>query len=717
MSEDLSAEQAQVRLEMIGGQSCLRVAGEQVPALGYCSSILDPEQLRLFADAGVRIISFPTTCDHHLYDLARGVWKAPGTYDWSELDERMARVCEAVPKAYILPRVFSSSPPWWDRLYPDDLVQWEDGSTHAELLHGANKSQVPSLASPRWWQARRENLRRYLRHLEDGPFASRIIGYHVTSGNSEEWFHWGVMEHRHFDYSRPMVAHFRSWLEERYGSVDALSQAWGRSLCFEEVEIPDPERRPFNAPFRFRKLPEEADIIDFARCLALLTADSIRDLARVVKTESQGNKLFGTFYGYLLELAFHPDGLAFGGHLALDSLLSQKEGVDFLASPGSYARRTMGEGFSQSMLPAESLANRGVASFHENDVRTHLLVDDAGYGRTADSFETASVQFRELGSALTRGQGLWWFDMSGGWFDDPEVKEAIADSVKIVQTLGDRPREGVAEVAYVIDEESCFHVQAAPNQMIESLVRPLHELSRVGAPYDVLLHQDLEVDRPYRLLIFPNLFRLSASLEERLHRLLAGWEATALWLGPVAGAMPHAIAAAHSLTGFELARGEREPQVARTLSGECYGSPRIHLPSSRIVAPKGGSLAHFQHSGDTAMAELRHPQGWRSVISTVPAVPAAQLRRFLTQAGGQLYIDSADGLDACNRLIALHARDAGVKRLRVPDCDHLYDLRSRVEIQPKGGVFSLFLPRAETALLFRGSREEWDGGLSDPGSL
>ena len=684
-------------LELDRGRPLLRADGRRLPALLYSTGHPRPRHFRRFRELGVELFSFPATADFHLYGLAEPCWIGPEEWDYEPLDRLLRTILDAVPDALLLPRVFTCSPPWWDALHPEDLARFE-GDAGGGLLHGALKHQVPGPASRAWAEARRENLRRFVRHVEEGPFAASVAGYLVTSGTSEEWFHWGTQEGHLFDYGPETERAFQAWLARRRGDDRASAEAPGRTQPPCEVRIPDARRRRPPGGLSFFDPTRDRDVVDFHRFLADLAADAISDVAAVVKRESGGRKLFGTFYGYLMELAWHPDGLQTGGHMGLPRILAD-DNVDFLASPGSYGRRFAAEGFSMPMVPSGSLELAGKVFFHENDVRTHLLEDDAGYGRTENRFETASIQRREFASAATRGQGMWWFDMTGGWYEDPAARGAIRRIVEIQRLVQDSPRESVEEIALVLDPESLLHCRAPENQLVHLQCMQALQLSRAGAPFEVYLLDDLEHLQRQRFFVFPNLFLADEARVRRVHGHLAANRATALFL--VAPGLAGGIEGARRLTGMNV-RLLDHPRLLRVhaASGERFGAADWWWPGLVIDDPGAEILGHYEEGGEPALARKAH-EGFVSVVSAAPSLPGSLLRRLAAAAGVHIFSETDDAVYACNDLLALHARSTGLKTLSLPGPETLFDLVNEVEIPARDGRSRFYLPRGETALFQR----------------
>lgn len=702
------------RLEIIRGRPRLIVDGESLPPLAYSTSVLSEREIRRFVDCGVRVVSFPATADFHLYGLAKTVWTGPDSYDFSELDARMDLVMRAHPDALVLLRVMTCSPPWWDERYPADLVVWDDGSTDRPLLHGAMKSRVASLASPRRRADMRRNVERLVTHFEHGPHKHRIVGYMINSGNSEEWFHFGLMEGYLFDYNPAMTRRFREWLRDRYANDAELSRAWGRAVELCTAEIPGAAARRSHDGQGFRHPITQRDVVDFARFFGDLTAETISDLAATLKKVVHGKKLFGTFYGYMTELAYHPDGIQNSGHLGLAKILADRN-VDFLASPSSYARRMPASGYSMSMVPSATLEAEKKVFFHENDLRTHVLFDDAGYGRTDGGMFGCALQRRELAHALVHGHGMWWFDMTSGWYDDPQLEASIRSAVAIVGRAGDFSRESVAEIALVVDEESMPSVTMDPARLVQLINQQCLELSRCGAPFDIVLLRDLERLGPRKLLLFPNLFVVDEKKRRALHDRIRAGETTAIFVfapGMIDDATID-IRNVEKTVGMRLDFPEapRFLRAAADIDGRSvvFGT-HFWWGRAPIVADENAEPIARSLEDGAVMAAQKSVDGMRIVYSAAPALPGALLRKIAKDAGCRLMSTTDDAVYADNRFFALHARAAGKKRIRLADDAILFDLLNNVEIASRGGAFSFYAALGDTLLFFRGSEGEWRGG-------
>jgi hypothetical protein len=320
-----------------------------------------------------------------------------------------------------------------------------------------------------------------------------------------------------------------------------------------------------------------------------------------------------------------------------------------------------------------------------------------------------------MAAALTRGQGMWWFDMTVGWYDDPAIGSGLRPLIEIARRLAAGPRQDVTEVALVVDEASLTAACGPQDRWRALLPRQCQELASLGAPFDVVLLRDLERANPYRLLLFPVLFEAGEEVRGDLHRILARNRATAVWIGDPAGAtaLLDPLAPAR-LVGMSLSTAP-EPHAAvievedggRRLS---YGAWQWWASGNVVTDSAPRVLGNYAGTSLPGLAIL-DMGAWTSVFSGAPAVPARLLRGLARDAGVQIYADGGDGIAASGSLLGLTARRAGAKLLHVPGTDVLYDPVHDVELVGEAGRFRTWVAAGDTLLCYRGSRTAWFGAV------
>jgi beta-galactosidase len=149
-----------------------------------------------------------------------------GRFEFEWLDDVLDRL-HAGGVRVDLATATASPPPWLALAHPDTLPVREDGVV---LAVGSRQHYSPSSATYRRYADRlvRALAERYGTH-------PALEAWHV---NNE------LACHVHADYSDESAAAFRTWLEQRYGSIEELNDAWGTSFwsqaygSFAEIQPP-----------------------------------------------------------------------------------------------------------------------------------------------------------------------------------------------------------------------------------------------------------------------------------------------------------------------------------------------------------------------------------------------------------------------------------------------------------------------------------------------
>ncbi|MBN1291177.1 MAG: beta-galactosidase, partial [Candidatus Latescibacteria bacterium] len=191
-----------------------------------------------FGKAGVRFVSF------HVSPTTLPIWKGPDEFDFSSMDEIMNKIVANNPNALIFPRVNLFSPLWWNEQNPDEVMRFDDGATMKPMDRTGNM-ELPSWASEKWRNDAAQCIRRMIAHIKSQPYGDRVVGYHLASGGTSEWYYysnfvWFFQEplEYYLDYSKPQTEAFRRWLTKKYGTDKALQAAWhNNSVTLKTAEI------------------------------------------------------------------------------------------------------------------------------------------------------------------------------------------------------------------------------------------------------------------------------------------------------------------------------------------------------------------------------------------------------------------------------------------------------------------------------------------------
>ena len=689
------------------------------------------EVARRYADAGIHLYAFdvgvtgasPEWCGAHPDRV--------GQFDFTTVEAKFARVLEIDPDARFHLRVqleMGREPGrWWRERHPEECELDSDGVRSTQ-----------SFASVVWRSQAREFLAAYIAHIRGLGLGDRVIAYQTGAGHTGEWVKGlTAMRSACGDFSVPMLQRFRNWLKDAYEEdVTALRDSWrDPQATFGTASVPVAEAQLSASGRTFRDPATEQPVIDYYRNLADLCAELIIDFNQTVKQATEGESLAGAFYGYLLELAWNAGFFSEGpdsdystyqrsGHLGLKKVLESPH-VDFLVSPYSYGFRGIG-GHGPSMMPTESLRVHGKACIYEDDTRTYLAPADAGFGRTDSLNDSAAVLRRNFAEVLIRGHGIWW---SGGPNHvDPVQASFFQVLLERFRELGDfalaLDRSPCAEIAVMVDDES-FYYESLRNDLDRSLItgQRLWGLPRLGAPCDYYLLDDfLEGRIPHcKLCIFLNPFRLDRARREALSRELGGSGRTALWIYAPGyidgiGGLEHMT----EVTGYRFEQGDHawgtrvhivdfDHPITRDLPQDLsWGTDSLLQPLFHIEDLDARTLGQVVYSQGRCRPGfgIKAADGWQSVYSAAPNLPAPVLRGLARHAGVHVYNDAGDVLYASRQLLAVHTVSGGDRVFSLPfRAEIVYDLFAGESVAEDTDTLSVELPPRSTTLYYVGDRD------------
>jgi beta-galactosidase len=676
------------------------------------------EQAGKSAGTGIHIYAFDVGKGTEWIGPGRG---RPGDFDFSSVEARFGRVIQADPKALFHLRVYleTGHDDWWEKAYPAECEVLSDGRRNGM-----------SFASRVWREQAKDFLRAYIGHLRKAGLFDRVIAYQVGAGHTGEWVKGeSSMYTPCGDFSGPMRAYFREWLRKRYqGDENKLRAAWRHAptVTFDTAAVPAAERQLEAGQFTFRDPAAERNVIDYFAALADLCADAVVDLCRTVKEATDGQRLAGAFYGYLLDLAWNggffkerPDSdystYQRSGHLGLRKVLASPD-VDFLASPYSYGFRGMG-GDSPSMLPAESVRLHGKLLLIEDDTRTHVDSQDPNYGQVKTYGDSRTILRRNLAHFLTHAEGAWWALWKVDASKEPRFGSLLREFREAGEKSMDADRTSAAEVAVLLDDESFFYETCRYNLDIPLVFQQrLWGLPRLGAPFDVFLLDDFLAGRlrPYMLYIFLNPFSLDEGRRRALSAELRREKRTALWIyapGFIKGSP--GLENMEELAGIRFGLGEQawgpivhitdfdHPITKGLDQGLFWGTnnklaPLFHVddPEARIL----GEVVYSQGNCRPGFA-VKDFAAWRSVYSAAPNLPAGVLRNIARWAGVHIYSDAGDVLYANRSLLGVHTLAGGRRMFRLPRrAPVVHDIFERKTLARGAAEFEVVLEPRSTYL-------------------
>ncbi len=496
---------------------------------------------RQFADAGTEIFCFSTNLG---LGFGAPLWKGPNEWDFSQFDEIARRVIDANPRGLLLPRIYLTTPEWWTNAYPEECqVLSHEGKHYGNGVgHGRDGKAFPSLASDKWRSEMVAALKHIIRHMQASDYGAHMFGYMVTGLMSEEWYHWSIHTDELSDYSSHALRAFRDWLKSKYKTEEALRRSWSdSSLDFQTVQIPSKSARQANRRrWTFRNPAEEMSVIDWYLFYNDLVPDTMEVFLRAAKEVGDFRKVVGAFYCYMFEFGGDPEF----GHNAMGRLM-RSHYLDFAVVTASYFNRQLGSGADYARAPITSAALHGKLWYHDNDT-VSFRYDEINAHRT--DRETVARYRQELGvtenpketiwqyrrgAGFVLGHGIYqsFFDLHGGYFDDPELMEEIKRLNTLFVDAQRTDTSSVAEILVVSDEASCSYA-AFESGLLQQILQPSQvQLAKLGAPHDSILADDLstvDMDR-YKLVIFLNCFHLTDRQRNLIRRRVLNSNRTILW--------------------------------------------------------------------------------------------------------------------------------------------------------------------------------------------
>ena len=614
---------------------------------------------RGMADAGCGLFTFVVDLGG-LYGYTQTVWPEPERWDFSMVDASARMVLDAAPPdAKLIIQLYIDTPEWWNNSHPGEMLQLSNGTPDfgEKLFALPRKDNLPCMVSPAWREAAGGAVQKLIEHVDASDYGARVAGYQVSGQKTQEWYHWSMNCQELGDYNPAMEAAFRHWLAERYHTDAALRAAWhSESATPGTAQIPPKEARYGNQKATFRDPPREQAVIDFHRFWSDVMADTIIYFADIVKKRTGGNKVVGGFYAYTFEFA---ELVEDAGHLALGRLLASPA-LDFIMMPSSYHRRNLNGGQSVFRTPVLSLVTHGKMLWNDFDAASFKFyekdqkalapwADSLGVTRTPDEF--VWMFRRELGNALAYGGNMVYFDLHGGYYDDPAILRGVAECGKVREDALARDRASSAQILAVVDEDSQHFLTFRNPVSRKLLIEQVAELP-FTAPFDTVLLSDLggiPLER-YRLVLMLNAFRLDGEqrrvVDEKLkrdNRMVVWLYAPGLFRGDGTAMDPAGIAEASGIVATPSPRPEGAPAavLAPAFSGGMDSLSIPLLQAEQFVVADSGAECVASNGGQTVIGLKEFP-GWTSVLAGAAPLPRQTLRELARRAGVHLYHENPD---------------------------------------------------------------------------
>lgn len=706
-------------VRLVEGKPALFVNGEQKSMILAAPYRPGPRDFNAFRAGGIEIFNF----------YVRFPWTAPDKWDFSAVDQKLDEYKALDPNALFLPRILLTPGDWFGKMYPDEITRRDDGSPAGMFGGGPH----PSFASAKYRELSHKLMIAFITHLEE-KYGDRIIGYQVGNGFGGEWLPFNSFWETRGDAPHPTkfgvedygpasVSAFRTWLRKKYGQdVQALRKAWSdEAVTFESAAAPGEVARYSTTKGIFFDPAVSRQVPDFLVYFNDSVGDMLLENARWIKQITNRRKIVGSFYGAIW-LNFPNLSSNKAGQLALTRVLASED-IDFICSPYTYDNKYVGGPHNAQSLP-EAVNLHGKLYFSETDTETHLTKRQWRWGDSLHNpetwEETRGLLIRDFGYVFTKGVGMWWTDLFGGTFDNKQITDLMAQLKRIDVENLKADKRSTAEVAVILDESSftyCGDGEPVFNAWLTA--QKQWELGFMGMPWEPHLLSDM--DNPglqdFKLYIFLNTIKVSPAQRAAIHARLRRARSTAVWVyatGYIDTSCD--VAGMSALTGIRLAEdmsaGELHVDVTNTThpitrglrTGLAYGTdervqeiiryydhqvylkdprdPGLHrdLPGFRVSPrfyaedPEATVLGSLGAGVNKPGLVVKQMDGWRSIYSSAPILPASLLRGIAREAGVHIYSDAGDVVTANRNFLALYAPAGGKRMVRLPERATVVDL-------------------------------------------
>ena len=467
------------------GKPILSVNGKIIPAAAYITYFDERSCCGDFAKAGYELFSvcasfsdLPLNSDTSFSPFC-GIFDVKGKPDYSLFDRNVKRITDVCPSAKIFPRVRISMPSWWTHEHPDECCKGADGIPR-EAIYSESFRETGA-----------QMLREFISHVQTSIYADNIIGYQISGGYTEEWFHFDSKG----SISQCTKDCFNKYLSSHFpGKYKTLSDI------------------PSENTYSERGLINDELAANFLSFVNNSISETISFFAKTAKQCVNFKQIVGTFFGYIAEVT-NP----LRGSSGLGALLECPY-IDFICSPNSYlSGRALGKDWSE-MTAGQSIRLHGKLYFAENYIRTHLsdypyncrkgIDPEKKYSgaiwKGPDTVKgSVSALRKSFARQVTHANGMWWFDMWGGWYACPEIMNEMSVFLNFVKKYTESDSAVTSSQTALIADESYNRRVGLSEPSAAAFGKFRDCLGNTGMPYDILLDKDYRHCASYKAVILP----------------------------------------------------------------------------------------------------------------------------------------------------------------------------------------------------------------------
>ena len=511
------AERPEATAEIVGGNyPRILVNGKKELPIVYFGDAFEPARNKTaaFQEAGIHLQIIPLFRKDYY-------WTGNKEFRFDRIDQSIMSNISRNPNGNFIVAINVSPYKSWAAEFPTETAVNRTGKEQTSR-HG--RKSPPCLYSRVYQAQAKEYIRKAIEHMKTQPYYKAVAGFMIT-GNEDGQFYYQVKYGRYMDEAYPPSAlePFRDFLRKRYNNdVKALKKAWNRTNVTFENASPPRVLRPLNTFFWDRS--KDMAYWDTSVFMNEAMGEFADAMCREAK-DAAGKKVIAVmWWGRGGEQFVQP-------HFAQTKVVLPGKGMDLMGGqPGYWGERENGNiSYYPHIVDSARLNNK--IPMIEADFRTWTSVFknlriDYHVSRYWTPAEFRNALFREAGKLLSVGGGIWFYDMTAGWFNDPRMMKDAALLKKISDKLAanDAPFTP-AEIALVADEANFLatseqlHCWNGPN--FHSVRKPQRSMMRAGVKYDYIYLTDL-ISRKmthHKLYCFLNLWHITPETEAYINSL------------------------------------------------------------------------------------------------------------------------------------------------------------------------------------------------------
>ena len=455
------------------------------------------DDVRLMKKAGVNLVSVG------IFSWAK-IETSEGVYDFDWLDRIIDKLGEA-GIAVDLASATASPPMWLTQAHPE--VLWKDYRGDV-CQPGARQHWRPT--SPVFREYALKLCRAMAEHYKGNPY---VVAWHVSN-------EYGC--HNRFDYSEDAEHAFQQWCEERYGTIDAVNDAWGTAFWAQRMndfsEIVPPRfigdgnfmnpgklldfKRFSSDALKAFYIAERDTLAEITPDLPLTTNFMVSASGSVLDYDDWGDEVdFVSNDHYFIPGEAHLDELAFSASL-VDGIARKDPWFLMEHSTSAVNWREINYRKEPGQLVRDSLAHVAMGA----DAVCYFQWRQSKAG--AEKFHSAMVPHAGEDSAVFR-----------------DVCELGADLNKLSDEgiLGSRLAKSRVAVVFDYESEWATEHTATPTQHVHHVDEPLawfRALADQGVTADVVPVRGAWDD--YEMVVLPSVYLLSEEKTRRVRDYVVG---------------------------------------------------------------------------------------------------------------------------------------------------------------------------------------------------